>query len=73
MSHIDVIIILVRCLDNLIRLVVIGLQVSDIALTNRGDRRRRRNYFMRPGAARTRQDAPRRVNCARTPKAATVT
>src|SRR6218665_359980 len=52
---------LMRCLDNLIRHVVIGWHVSDIAFTNRGVRRRRRNYFMGPGAARTRHGAPRRV------------
>src|SRR6218665_748209 len=49
MSHNDVIIMLMRCLDDLIRHVVIGWQVLDIAFTNRGVRRRRRNYFMGPG------------------------
>src|SRR6218665_532470 len=48
---------LMRCLDDLIRHVVIGWQVSDIDVKSRGVRRRRRNYFM--GAARTRRGAPR--------------
>src|SRR6218665_1209546 len=48
-SHNDVIIMLMRCLDDLIRYVVIGWQVSDIAFTSRGVRRRRCNYFMGPG------------------------
>src|SRR6218665_2551339 len=61
MSHNDVIIMLMRCLDDLIRYIVIGWQVSDIAFSSQGVRRRRRNYFMWPGAARTRRGAPRRV------------
>src|SRR6218665_3793226 len=48
---------LMRCLDDLIRHVVIGWQVSEIDVKSRGVRRRRRNYFM--GAARTRRGAPR--------------
>src|SRR6218665_1358848 len=123
---------LMRCLDYLIRHVVIGWQVSDIDVKSRGVRRRRRNYFMGGGAhaprcaavrvkdiafksrnyfmgtgggahaprcaalktlllrneildgdaiitlwgrraARTRRGAPRRVNCVRMSKAATVT
>src|SRR6218665_3941810 len=58
MSHNDVIIMLMRCLDDLIRYVVIGWQVSDIAFTSRGVRRRRCNYFMGPGGG---AHAPRRV------------
>src|SRR6218665_2474849 len=56
MSHNDVIIMLMRCLDDLIRHVVIGWQVSDIDFKSRGVRRRRCNYFM--GAARTRHGVP---------------
>ena len=41
---------LMRCLDDLIRHVVIGWQVSDIDFKSRGVRRRRRNYFMGGGA-----------------------
>src|SRR6218665_1929222 len=43
---------LMRCLDDLIRHVLIGWQVSDIDFKSRGVRRRRRNYFMGPGAGR---------------------
>src|SRR6218665_4073389 len=48
MSHNDVIIMLMRCLDDLIRHAVIGWQVSDIAFTSRGVRRRCGNYFLGP-------------------------
>src|SRR6218665_1824856 len=41
---------LMRCVDDLIRHVVIGWQVSDIDVKSRGVRRRRRNYFMGGGA-----------------------
>src|SRR6218665_1795365 len=41
---------LMRCLGDLIRHVVIGWQVSDIDVKSRGVRRRRRNYFMGGGA-----------------------
>src|SRR6218665_3064993 len=40
---------LMRCLDDLIRHVLIGWQVSDIDVKSRGVRRRRRNYFMGAG------------------------